>query len=150
MVANRAVADRRMNPGECFRRSIKGVFRSLRCRKCRQMIIRWSIGLIHSNRGVFEPKEVGEVVRRFRSEISVNSWPLLIGGMESSGRTRKFASIPMLRELHISNLAVIEDVRISFGSGLNVITGKTGAGLRRNRRIFFIRAIRMRSVELSR
>jgi len=34
----------------------------------------------------------------------------------------------MLRELHISNLAVIEDARISFGGGLNVITGQTGAG----------------------
>ncbi len=34
----------------------------------------------------------------------------------------------MLRELHISNLAVIEDATIDFGEGLNVFTGETGAG----------------------
>ena len=34
----------------------------------------------------------------------------------------------MLRELHISNLAVIEDAEIAFSAGLNVFTGQTGAG----------------------
>jgi DNA repair protein RecN (Recombination protein N) len=34
----------------------------------------------------------------------------------------------MLRELHISNLAVIEDAHIEFGEGLNCFTGQTGAG----------------------
>lgn len=34
----------------------------------------------------------------------------------------------MLRELHISNLAVISDVRIELHSGLNCFTGATGAG----------------------
>ncbi|WP_432797304.1 DNA repair protein RecN [Poriferisphaera sp. WC338] len=34
----------------------------------------------------------------------------------------------MLRELHISNLAVIEDARIDFTAGLNAFTGQTGAG----------------------
>ncbi len=34
----------------------------------------------------------------------------------------------MLRELHISNLAVIEDARIELSDGLNVFTGQTGAG----------------------
>ncbi|MCK5114778.1 MAG: DNA repair protein RecN [Phycisphaerae bacterium] len=34
----------------------------------------------------------------------------------------------MLRELHISNLAVIEDATVEFGEGLNVFTGETGAG----------------------
>lgn len=34
----------------------------------------------------------------------------------------------MLRELHISNLAVIEDATIEFDAGLNVFTGQTGAG----------------------
>ncbi len=34
----------------------------------------------------------------------------------------------MLRELHISNLAVIADARIEFASGLNCFTGATGAG----------------------
>ncbi len=34
----------------------------------------------------------------------------------------------MLRELYIKNVAVIEDVHIQFGSGLNVLTGETGAG----------------------
>ncbi len=34
----------------------------------------------------------------------------------------------MLRELHISNLAVIEDLGIELGPGLNCFTGQTGAG----------------------
>ena len=34
----------------------------------------------------------------------------------------------MLRELHISNLAVIADARIEFAAGLNCFTGATGAG----------------------
>ena len=34
----------------------------------------------------------------------------------------------MLRELNISNLAVIEDASIEFMPGLNVFTGQTGAG----------------------
>lgn len=34
----------------------------------------------------------------------------------------------MLRELHISNLAVIADVRIELDPGLNTFTGSTGAG----------------------
>jgi hypothetical protein len=34
----------------------------------------------------------------------------------------------MLRELHISNLAVIADARIELHPGLNCFTGATGAG----------------------
>lgn len=34
----------------------------------------------------------------------------------------------MLRELHIKNIAVIEEVTISFGEGFHVLTGETGAG----------------------
>src|ERR1700722_1942643 len=34
----------------------------------------------------------------------------------------------LLRELHISNLAVISDARIELGAGLNCFTGATGAG----------------------
>ena len=34
----------------------------------------------------------------------------------------------MLRELHISNLAVIADATIEFASGFNCFTGQTGAG----------------------
>lgn len=34
----------------------------------------------------------------------------------------------MLNELHIENIAVIEKADISFDSGLNVLTGETGAG----------------------
>lgn len=34
----------------------------------------------------------------------------------------------MLRELYIKNVAVIEDVHISFENGLNVLSGETGAG----------------------
>jgi DNA repair protein RecN (Recombination protein N) len=34
----------------------------------------------------------------------------------------------MLHELHIKNLALIDEARIRFGEGFNVITGETGAG----------------------
>lgn len=34
----------------------------------------------------------------------------------------------MLRELTIRNLAVLEEARVSFAAGLNVLTGETGAG----------------------
>ncbi|OIO32009.1 MAG: DNA repair protein RecN [Nitrospirae bacterium CG_4_10_14_3_um_filter_44_29] len=34
----------------------------------------------------------------------------------------------MLKELRIKNLAIIDDLRIRFESGLNVLTGETGAG----------------------
>lgn len=34
----------------------------------------------------------------------------------------------MLRELNIENVAVIEKAAVEFGSGLNVLTGETGAG----------------------
>jgi DNA repair protein RecN (Recombination protein N) len=34
----------------------------------------------------------------------------------------------MLRELRVRDLAVIENVTVPFGSGLNVLTGETGAG----------------------
>src|SRR2546429_6767797 len=34
----------------------------------------------------------------------------------------------MLRELRLKNCAVVESVGVSFDSGLNVLTGETGAG----------------------
>src|SRR5258708_25985646 len=34
----------------------------------------------------------------------------------------------MLRELAIRNLAVLEEARVVFAPGLNVLTGETGAG----------------------
>jgi DNA repair protein RecN (Recombination protein N) len=34
----------------------------------------------------------------------------------------------MLRELHIKNLAIIDDLTVKFEEGLNVLTGETGAG----------------------
>ncbi|HLC26907.1 MAG TPA: AAA family ATPase, partial [bacterium] len=34
----------------------------------------------------------------------------------------------MLRELHISNFATIEDLSLEFGPDLNIFTGETGAG----------------------
>lgn len=34
----------------------------------------------------------------------------------------------MLRDLHVSDLALIEDITLEFGEGLNVISGETGAG----------------------
>lgn len=34
----------------------------------------------------------------------------------------------MLDELHVSNIALIEDATIAFAPGLTVLTGETGAG----------------------
>jgi len=34
----------------------------------------------------------------------------------------------MLKELHVKNFAIIDDVKIGFGSGLNILSGETGAG----------------------
>ena len=34
----------------------------------------------------------------------------------------------MLRQLMIRNLALVDDLNVGFGEGLNVITGETGAG----------------------
>lgn len=34
----------------------------------------------------------------------------------------------MLRELHICNLAIIDELRLEFGPGLNILSGETGAG----------------------
>ena len=34
----------------------------------------------------------------------------------------------MLLHLHVKNLALIEETEVEFGSGLNILTGETGAG----------------------
>lgn len=34
----------------------------------------------------------------------------------------------MLHELHIRNFAIIDDLQLTFGGGLNILTGETGAG----------------------
>lgn len=34
----------------------------------------------------------------------------------------------MIESLHVKDLAVVEDIRVSFGEGLNIVTGETGAG----------------------
>jgi len=36
----------------------------------------------------------------------------------------------MLSELSIKNFAIIDELQVSFGDGLNVISGETGAGSR--------------------
>jgi DNA repair protein RecN (Recombination protein N) len=54
---------------------------------------------------------------QFGKPLATGNWQLATGNRQ-----------PMLRELHISNLAVISDVRIELGGGLNCFTGATGAG----------------------
>ncbi|MFV0313540.1 MAG: AAA family ATPase, partial [Anaerotignum sp.] len=34
----------------------------------------------------------------------------------------------MLENLHIKNVALIEECQVAFGAGLNILTGETGAG----------------------
>ena len=49
-------------------------------------------------------------------------------GVKSLAGSTPVPGIEVLRELHISNLAVIEDLVMEFDAGLNVFTGQTGAG----------------------
>ena len=32
----------------------------------------------------------------------------------------------MLRSLHVKNLALIDEIEVEFGEGLNILTGETG------------------------
>ena len=34
----------------------------------------------------------------------------------------------MLLQLHVKNLAIIDEVEVDFTEGLNILTGETGAG----------------------
>lgn len=34
----------------------------------------------------------------------------------------------MLTDLHVKNLALIDEAEVTFGPGLNILTGETGAG----------------------
>ncbi|MDE6740618.1 MAG: AAA family ATPase, partial [Lachnospiraceae bacterium] len=34
----------------------------------------------------------------------------------------------MLQSLHVKNLALIDEAEVTFGDGLNILTGETGAG----------------------
>ena len=34
----------------------------------------------------------------------------------------------MLKELQVKNFAIIDDISVKFGTGLNILTGETGAG----------------------
>ena len=42
--------------------------------------------------------------------------------------TNREAGVTLLRQLHVRNLAVIEEASVDFEPGLNVVTGETGAG----------------------
>ena len=47
------------------------------------------------------------------------------------GKTsEKYSSLggKMLVHLHVKNLALIQDIEVEFGPGLNILTGETGAG----------------------
>src|SRR5208282_6188822 len=39
-----------------------------------------------------------------------------------------FAGTAMLREIHIQNYAVIDNLTVEFGPGLNLLSGETGSG----------------------
>ena len=34
----------------------------------------------------------------------------------------------MLQNLHVKNLALIDETEVNFGDGLNILSGETGAG----------------------
>ena len=50
----------------------------------------------------------------------------------------------MLLSLKIENIAIIESADIEFDSGLNVLTGETGAGIPASRKLRKSRKARMR------
>jgi DNA repair protein RecN (Recombination protein N) len=43
-------------------------------------------------------------------------------------REKAHKEIKMLQSLHVKNLALMEETEVEFGSGLNILTGETGAG----------------------
>ena len=45
----------------------------------------------------------------------------------------------MLAHLHVKNLALIEEIEVEFGPGLNILTGETGASDQLRRRRTFYR-----------
>lgn len=47
------------------------------------------------------------------------------GGLSSNGR---IAEGYVLTELHVANFSLLQDLRVGFSSGLNVLTGQSGAG----------------------
>ncbi len=51
----------------------------------------------------------------------------MLRGRRGASRRRPWKST-VLRDLHISNLAVLEQAAIEFGLGFNVLSGETGAG----------------------
>ena len=79
-----------------------------------------------------------------RQEVQALSWRLIPGGGQGfvPGRIRlsliqpgagsnfshPVAVCPLLKSLHISGYALIDNIDVEFGSGLNIITGETGAG----------------------
>ncbi len=50
------------------------------------------------------------------------------GSARNAGRQIDGGGERMLTQLHIKNIAVIDESDVEFGSGLNVLTGETGAG----------------------
>ena len=48
--------------------------------------------------------------------------------MLSFARLRTDEGLPLLLELRVENYAVIDNVVVEFGPGLNLLTGETGAG----------------------
>ena len=43
----------------------------------------------------------------------------------------------MLQNLHVKNIALIDETEVDFGQGLNILTGETGAGKWSGRADFF-------------
>jgi DNA repair protein RecN (Recombination protein N) len=52
----------------------------------------------------------------------------MIGTQPALNSTHHWHGGPLLRELHIQNLAVIQDITVELHPGLNCFTGQTGAG----------------------
>ncbi|MBZ5639150.1 MAG: DNA repair protein RecN [Acidobacteriia bacterium] len=53
---------------------------------------------------------------------------VLASPLRAATPPRRGFSEPMLKTLRIRNVAIIEDLAVDFGPGLNVLTGETGAG----------------------
>src|SRR6266508_406155 len=73
------------------------------------LVVTFSTGLLH------------EIVMRISSEMS-----RFMGSSQSSACATLVPS--MITYLKVRNLAIVEELEIEPGSGLNVLTGETGAG----------------------
>ena len=62
-----------------------------------------------------------------RSCVRSEVWMTLVKVMDKISKISLIGGC-MLQYLHVKNLALIDEIEVEFGRGLNILTGETGAG----------------------